>query len=161
MTDVTQMSSAQAGAGRTLAQLGWQSILRRPTQGGAWLGRRIGCARARGLAARSFHPRRRLRPFLHACRGDQRPAAEPEEHARARQRRPRSQARRRARRHEDRRYRPRAQTRSVCRSPIRAISTPRRSPAPFRPARTAPASGLAACRPRRSACGSFSPTDRS
>ena len=47
------------------------------------------------------------------------------------------------------------------RLPIRAISTPRRSPGPCRLARTAPESVLAACRPSRLACGWFSRMGRS
>jgi len=143
-----------ARAGRALAQLGGQPILHRPAQGRTWLGRRIGCSRARGLASKSFHPRSRLRPFVHPDRCDQRLAAEPGEHARARRRRPRSLARGSA-------ISAGLSKRLGSRSPIKATSTPRRSPARSRPARMARESVLAASRPRRSACGWFSRTGRS
>ena len=81
MNDDRKTASARLGARRALAQLGRQPVVHRPAQGGARFGRRIVRARARGLASKSLHPRRRLRPFLHADRGDQRLAAEPEKHA--------------------------------------------------------------------------------
>ena len=77
----------------------WRSLVRKTN----WL------ARARGLAPEPFRQRRRLRPFVHADRRDQRLAAEPEEPARARQRRSGPQARRRARGREDRRHRTRSE----------------------------------------------------
>ena len=109
MTNVTQTSPAQLGPGGHWRNwVGNQSfIARHIAEPGSEdeLAQLVREASSR----RPFHPRRRLRPFVHADRRDQRLAPEPEQPARARQRRSRPQARRRARWRQNRRYRPRAQ----------------------------------------------------
>ena len=112
---------------------------------------RFGCARARGLASKSVHPRSRLRPFLHTGSGYQRPAARLEEHAGARQRRPRAQARRRAGRDEDRGYRSRFKQIGLSLANQGDIDTEAIAGA-LSTGTHGTESGLAAYRPTRSAC---------
>ena len=95
MNDVTPMSPAKLGpGGHWRHRVGNQSFVARhmaePGSEDNWL---RSCA---SLAPRSSHPRRRFRPFLHTGGCDKWPAAQPEDHARTRSVRTRSQAGRRA-----------------------------------------------------------------
>ena len=160
MTDAAQPTSDPLGEGG-IGATGSATSPSSHAQGRARFGGRTGRARRRGVApnlgvrvagsGHSFTPVVATSGLLLSLR----------RHAGARQRRSRAQARRAFAREPGSAISAARLKRSASRSPTRATSTPRRSPARCRLAPMAPGSGLAACRPRRSACGWCSPTDRS